>query len=247
MLNIRSSSAETPSLGFTESKRRKSEQNLTWVRRHLKEGGPGGLRLLLIGGTGVGDLRLRVAQSHLRHDMTPSHWSHVAILGKLDLDSVEDTRTFEIALEPPGGFGFPAATNGVQRGRLEAYAERKRFPNLALVTLPVTRSSVEAAIEKFQRQRSVLDANELLLSWLAFLWGVGRAGNPLLSGSGTPSAAFVEVVLGAVGYELTPGLESRASCPEAIWQAARWWHDFYTERETRPLSGVYTTEHYLVE
>ena len=28
-------------------------------------------------------------------------------------------------------------------------------------------------------------------------------------------------------FDLTPGLESRSSCPEAIWQAATWWHGFY--------------------
>jgi hypothetical protein len=31
------------------------------------------------------------------------------------------------------------------------------------------------------------------------------------------------------GIELTPGLSSSASCPEAIWQAAKYWHNFYKE------------------
>jgi hypothetical protein len=247
MLNIRSSTATEANRGFKEAKRRKSEANLTWLRRHLRGGDENALRLLLVGGTGAGDLRLRVAQSHLRHDMTPSHWSHVALLGEVNGGKAEETEIFEIALEPAGGFGFPAPTNGVQTGRLGAYADRKRYPNLALITLPVERAALDEAIGRFQRQRSVLDATELVLLWLAFLWGVGRAGNPLLSGNGIPSAAFVEVVLGAVGYELTPGLESRASCPEAIWQAARWWHEFYSEQEETPLTGVYSTEHYLVD
>jgi hypothetical protein len=42
-----------------------------------------------------------------------------------------------------------------------------------------------------------------------------------------PSAVFVETVYGMSGVELTPGLSSSASCPEAIWQSAKWWHNFY--------------------
>jgi hypothetical protein len=34
----------------------------------------------------------------------------------------------------------------------------------------------------------------------------------------------------AIGIELTPGLATRASCPEAMWQAARWWHPYYLDR-----------------
>ncbi len=245
MLNIRSSTAEAPNRAFKEVRRKKSEENLAWLERHLSTDADS-IQLLLVGGTGAGDFRLRIAQSHLRHDMTPSHWSHVGLVGQSN-GEVGDTLVYEIALEPEHGFGFAAPTNAVQEGRLGAYADRKRYPNLALLTLPVARAELEDAIARFQHQRSVLDATELVLLWLAFLWGVGRAGNPLLSGNGIPSAAMVEVVLGAVGYEITPGLESRASCPEAIWQAARWWHLFYSEQQQQPPTGAWTTEHFLVD
>jgi hypothetical protein len=50
---------------------------------------------------------------------------------------------------------------------------------------------------------------------------------------------MLEIVFGAAGFDLTPGLESRASCPEAMWQAAKWWHEYY-ERENRAgLVGAY--------
>jgi hypothetical protein len=29
------------------------------------------------------------------------------------------------------------------------------------------------------------------------------------------------------GFELTPGLSSASSCPEAIWQSAKWWTYYY--------------------
>ena len=61
-----------------------------------------------------------------------------------------------------------------------------------------------------------------MLPWLAFLWGVSGSTNPLLSGTGLPSSAFVETVFAMAGFELTPGLSSASSCPEAIWQSAKW-------------------------
>jgi hypothetical protein len=36
-------------------------------------------------------------------------------------------------------------------------------------------------------------------------------------------------VYGIAGVELTPGLSSASSCPEAIWAAAKWWHQFYEQ------------------
>jgi hypothetical protein len=50
----------------------------------------------------------------------------------------------------------------------------------------------------------------------------------LLYSKGIPSAAFVEAAHSLAGVELTPGLSSSASCPEAIWQAVKWWHEYYT-------------------
>jgi hypothetical protein len=92
------------------------------------------------------------------------------------------------------------------------------------------------------------------LPWLAYLWGVGQQGNPLLAGVGMPSAAFVEAAHAMTQIELTPGLSSNASCPEALWTSAVWWHGYYETtakdrkktsnvkltREDSPL-GVYTT------
>lgn len=84
------------------------------------------------------------------------------------------------------------------------------------------------------------------MSWLAYVWGVGRSGNPLMDGFGIPSAAMLEIVIGANGFDLTPGLESRSSCPEAISQAAKYWHEYYEDQKKDPLSGFYYTSHHLL-
>ena len=229
MLNIITSNAGRASETFVESARPDGEDNLAWLRRALGdlpapeiEGTP--THLVLFGGRDQISFRLRVAQAHLRHDMTPSHWSHAALLGPVRNDA-RRTQTYEVSLEPAGGFGIPAATNALQVGRITAYADPDRYPNIcrtrcAFRWTPRCGSGPPPASrwrwERFEKQRSVLDVTELVLQWLAFLWGVGRAGNPLLEGYGVPTAAMIEVILSAVGYDITPALESRASCPEVI-------------------------------
>ena len=249
MLKIITSTAGRASESFAESARGDEEDNVAWLQRALAdlpapeiEGTP--THLALIGGRDQLSFRLRVAQAHLRHDMTPSHWSHAALLGPVRTDPSR-TPTYEVSLEPPDGFGVPAATNALQVGRIGTYADPDRYPNIALLRLPVDAALWQRAgtpdeisvLERFAKQRSVLDATELVLHWLAFLWGVGRTGNPLLDGYGVPTAAMIEVVLGAVGYDITPALESRAGCPEAIWQAAKWWHPYFLAHSPGPIEG----------
>jgi hypothetical protein len=50
-----------------------------------------------------------------------------------------------------------------------------------------------------------------------------------LNGEGLPSAVFAETLFGLAGIELTPGLATASTCPEAIWQAAKWWASFYEQ------------------
>lgn len=248
MLSIRSSPSKGRNPDFCLSKRTAREDNADWIARNLpKEPHP---CLVLLGGKGPVDFRLRVAQSHARHDLTPSHWSHVALLEGADGASKKAAKTkprlWEISLEPPTCFGYPPSTNGVQESTLERYADRLQFPNVAVIYLPVSSQDVMKTLRKFMHQRSALDATELVLAWLAYVWGVGRAGNPLIDGKGIPSATMVEYVLGALQYELTPGLDSRSSCPEAIWQSALWWHDYYQQSGGKKLTGRWVVEHNLV-
>jgi hypothetical protein len=243
MLNITSSKATRTSERFQEVRRRKGQDNLAWIGSILKKTEPG-VNLLLAGGVGPSAFRLRVAQAHLRHDLSPSHWSDVAML-EAPAKSLAATRIYEISLEPEGGFGFPPPANAVQVSRLARYRDAGQFPNIALITIPVNRKDVATALKDFQKQR-VIDTTELLVLWLAFAWGVGRTGNPLLDGNGIPSATMIESVISAAGFDLTPGLESRSSCPEAIWQAVRWWHEYYEQVDKQPPSGAWHMEHYLM-
>ena len=236
MIGILRSDATHASTVFSEEARLRGEDNLRWLSRNFVTGDYS--QIVLLGGADPAAFRLRVAQSHLRHDMLPSHWSHALLVG-IVAEQVARTPVYEIALDPPGGFGFPPSVNAVQQGQLGRYRSRRAYPNIALLGIPVALGEVAEALERFRRQRPIVDGLELLLAWLAFVWGVGRAGNPLYDGLGIPSAAMLEVIFGAAGFDLTPGLESRASCPEAMWQADNWWHEYY-ERENRAgLVGAY--------
>ena len=241
MLNILSSPAKQPSSHLRECARQGAETNLNWLARCIPDDSDE-VSVLLLGGTDPYAFRLRVAQSHVRHDMSPSRWSHSAILYPTK-DSSGSQELYEISLQPHGGFRFPATTNGVQLAKVDRYGNETEFPSIAVLWMGLKWDEVSNALHKFQRQRTTIDAKELILHWLAFVWGVGRSGNPLLDGHGIPSAAMVETVIGAMGYDLTPGLESGASCPEAIWQSARWWDAYYSEQKKVPIRGRWTAEH----
>lgn len=244
MLNILRSEARSPNKKLVEVPRKAGEDNLAWLVRNLPKK-KNDTNIVLLGGQSTCAFRLRVAQSHARHDLSPSHWSHALLLGPVQNGRFASTEVYEISLEPPQGFGFPPTSNAVQTGSIEQYGDPENYPNLALISLPVSFNEVKNVLVRFQEQRAVLDALELLILWLSFVWGVGRTGNPLLDGHGIPSAAMIEVVVGGAGFEITPGLASRSSCPEAIWQAAKWWYEHF-EREKRPSPyGAWWVTHKL--
>ncbi|NNE99753.1 MAG: hypothetical protein HKN25_12100, partial [Pyrinomonadaceae bacterium] len=62
---------------------KQGETNGAWLRRVIKENEFAKQGLLLIGGSSTPDFHIRVAQSYLRHDLSPSYWSHVGILKDL--------------------------------------------------------------------------------------------------------------------------------------------------------------------
>jgi hypothetical protein len=214
MLAIRHSQATTPNESLQEVPAQR-QSNREWLR-HL-----GATRgIIVLGGSSLAHFRIRVAQSHVRSDLLPSFWSLAGLL--------EDGQTF--ASVPIHGNADPSEvprTNGVQTCRLDEYDDPVRFPNIAVLHFVDDVRPIHANIERVKTQRSVIDLPTLMLPWLGYIWSIGQAGNPLLAGYGLPSAAFVETVYGIAGIELTPGLSSASSCPEAIWAAAKWWHQFY--------------------
>lgn len=244
MIAIRSSSASKRNPDLKQAPRKGAETNTAWLKRNQAFEGET-LKLLLVGGRSATSFRLRIAQAHARSDMEPSWWSQVLFLTE-PAKNVALTRTLEISLEPAAGFGHPAPRNAVQNGKLAAYDDPEAYPNIAVLELPLERKALREPVARFTKQRAVLDAVELVTLWLPFVWGVGSAGNPLLGGHGVPSAAMAEVLLSAVGFELTPSLGNRASCPEAIWQSANWWHEYHQARgQKQHLKGAFTAEHSL--
>lgn len=240
MIKILGSRANNPNPRFKEEKRNpEKEDNVAWLKRN-RPCSEKYVSLVLVGGKSEIDFRLRVAQSHARHDLHPSHWSHALLLKPKPKGTI-----YEISLDPPCGFGFPTPENALQTGQVTRYKDLSKYPNVAVIGVPLSWSKVENVLDQFRLQRTVLDSLELVLPWLAFIWGAAESGNPLLHGQGIPSAAMLEVVLNGAGYDITPGLESRSSCPEAIWQAAKWWHKYYKEQGLKSMRGAYVVSHKL--
>lgn len=218
MISMRFSSTTTPNPQLHPLSLKKTETNRQWLKRIKAEDG-----VILLGGNSLADFRVRVAQAHLRSDLLPSYWSLAGVL--------LDAKSFvSVPLDPPSDISKVPATNGVQICSLEDYDDPRRYPNIAVVRFTDKSEITLAGIKQIERQRrSIIDIPNLILPWLGYVWGTLERGNPLLDGMGLPSAVFVETLYGIAGIELTPGLSSASSCPEAIWQAAKWWHDFYKE------------------
>ncbi|HEU5182173.1 MAG TPA: hypothetical protein VFW45_15420 [Candidatus Polarisedimenticolia bacterium] len=178
--------------------------------------------IILIGGASLSDFRMRVAQSHLRHDLLPSFWSMAGL--------ADSKRSFlTVPLSAGGDSSDIPSSNGIRRVPFQQVDDQGRFPNVAVINFTEPSAGIVSNIRKLTTRRHALDLPSMMLPWLAFLWGAGSKANPLNDGQGTPGAALVETAFGMAGIELTPGLTSTASCPEAIWQSALWWHDYYAK------------------
>lgn len=257
MLEIVQSRADLPNPAFQEEPRQDGEDNVAWLKRVRRGKKKHEALLVLFGGVDQTAFRLRVAQSYARHDLTPSHWSDIAWINNPSSLSARST-IVQMSLAPVAGFGFPPVDNGVQNSTLSPYQDPAAYPNVALLRVPVANDKVKAVLERFPAQRHVINGPEHLVAWLAYLWGVDQAGNPLRREVGVPSAILLEYAFAAAGFDLSPGLASRSSCPEAIWQSANWWHHFYDEveatdsdttsarrRSADAITGAWCVEHRL--
>src|SRR5437773_103221 len=225
MISIRQSDAIKPNDDLKEIRAKSKETNSAWLKRVGASDG-----VLLLGGASIAHFRIRVAQSHARADLKPSCWSLVGIL--------TDSKTFlSVPLELCGEASDIAIHNGVQSCNLADYDDPLRFPNIAVIRftkdadLILSNARLVGGNPELNRpaQRNIIDLPTLMLPWLSFIWIAGTAANPLVADIGLPSPAFIETVYGMAGIELTPGLASATSCPEAIWQAAKYWQRFYAE------------------
>jgi hypothetical protein len=227
-------------------KRQRGERNTAWVARAAGSLPPQhdepACYVLLLGGADQLSFRLRVAQSHLRDDLLPSYWSHSLLLDG-DPHVAEALTAIDVPLDGLCGPGFPPSTNGVRRRAVADFDEPSGYGNLALLRLPVDAAAAVEAVQRFMLRSSTLDALDHALRWLAYAWGVAGASNPLRAGIGLPSSCMLDVVLARNGFDLTPGLEARAACPEAIWSAALHWWTFYEAQRNGVPAGRFVTDH----
>ena len=253
IVRVLTSNATSRNPTLKELHRKARENNLNWLIRVVKEVPvPTGAErsiFILLGGNDPLSFRLRVGQSHVRHDLSPSAWSHVAFVSDGTADLASAT-VLEVSLAPEAGFapfGYVPPTNGLQSSELRRYRSEQRFPNIAIISLPIEAEALSAKLDRLKYQRSIVDVPVLILKWLTYAWGVGVPASPLADGFGVPSAAVLETACAAVGFDLTPGLESRSTCPEAIWQAAAWWYDYKgTRTDDTRIVGAFSALHDLV-
>jgi hypothetical protein len=179
--------------------------------------------VLLLGGTSIVDFRLRVAQSELRHDLLPSFWSTCGLLmdGKLLMTARIDAISNSSARVERNGLEAVALDAGA------GYGNPTLYPNIAILQFTQDHIAIKEHVARIGQERNIVDLLSQVVAWLGYCWAVGNGGNPLLQGHGIPSATLLERAHGLAGIDLSPGLPSASSCPEAIWQAARWWYKAY--------------------
>lgn len=225
--------------GIADVPRLPDESNLGWIARVLKTHrlpvGQAWSHLLLVGGADLLSLRLRIAQSHVRADLSPSAWSHSAYVA-LNAGDLKASVVRGVSLAPRDGFGksgFAPSRNGMQDQPLADYDDANTYPNIGIIAMPVPGEKIETRLSNLEKMRNTFNVPELILRWLTYGWGVGVPSSPLADGFGVPGAAVLEAAYAAEQFDLTPGLESRSSCPEAIWQAARFWYGYQQERAAK--------------
>lgn len=192
--------------------------NLSWLESTGYRDG-----VLLLGGTSIVDFRLRVAQSELRHDLLPSFWSTCGLLmdGKLLMTARIDAISNSSARVERNGLEAVALDAGA------GYGNPMLYPNIAILQFTQDHIAIKEHVARIGQERNIVDLLSQVVAWLGYCWAVGNGGNPLLQGHGIPSATLLERAHGLAGIDLSPGLPSASSCPEAIWQAARWWYKAY--------------------
>jgi len=222
-MDIRRSPASSANQAIKKTTPKRGQGNAKWLASRVRPGA-----VVLLGGASLEHFRLRVAQSHLRQDLLPSFWSIAGIAASSTSFLTVPITVRDASLVP--------ATNGVESVRFSEIDSVARYPNVAVLNFAEPSAPIVENVRRLMKQRSALDLPSLMLPWLGFVWSAGTRRNPLIEGGAIPSAALVQTAFGMSGIEMTPGLSSGATCPEAIWQSALWWHDYY--QKTADVSGA---------
>jgi hypothetical protein len=205
--------------------------NFTWLSSTGYRDG-----VLLLGGTSIVDFRMRVAQSELRQDLLPSFWSTCGLL--IDGEVLMTARVDAIS-----NSSARVERNGLEAVKLDAesrYGDSTFYPNIAILQFTDDHAAIREHVARIGQERNIVDLLAQIVAWLGYCWAVGDRGNPLMQGHGIPSATLLERAHGLASIDLSPGLPSASSCPEAIWQAARWWYKAYDSVDSTPKSAPFT-------
>jgi hypothetical protein len=216
--------------------------------------------LLFVGGNSHEDVAVRVAQSHVRLDRTPSYWSHVAIiLDWPDGAAPRDVVGVEAALDPEAEARRVPERNGVTLFRLSRYMKAGRYPNLGL-GMPVLRRREEKKKTRGVSKTSPSDtprdallkavlnpgrdrARFPLWDWLG-VWSLYAAtlrDNPLDRHVSHPGAALCEYAYEAMGYDLTPGATAPDTCPETLWSTLLYWYETFGAEPRKSQVRIWTS------
>jgi hypothetical protein len=222
----------------------KGSGNRVFFERVLQKLDEDALRcaILLVGGSDFRALTVRRAQSLLRFDRTPSHWSHAGIIVKPKRDT--SARGLEVTLWPRDAKAQAPADNGVTAFALRDYADEARYPNLALLCFtdaPMAKNAADkkkqaalpdAAAIKARMLKALENPNvdrvrfplwDQLAPWAAYAYGPDGTPNPLTQGTPLPSAALCELAFEGAGIDITPGATSSNVCPEHLWATFKYW------------------------
>lgn len=212
----------------------KREANSDWLTRAYKSfalDNPSDWSfIILAGGKDVASFRIRIAQSYLRADMLPSFWSESALL-KLSNSDFASASFFSLPLFQPANAIYAPMRNGLVEMPFTKLPTQKRYPNLALIAIPVAQENILNSLGEYQKSRVSYDAVENILPWLAFVWGVGNTTSPLMQSIGFPSAMMLNQIYNANGFDLAPGVNANLSAPETLWSGVKHWQGYYNKTQ----------------
>jgi len=201
----------------------------------------------LIGEYGMIGYGVRRAQELLRFDRTPSYWSHAFLFydeipadAKAIRSPSKSPVIWESSVDLVGG-PIPQArmVNGVGPRPLADYAYARYnvlkhhcVPNVAVVVFALSEEEIQQILDRASSpntDRLRYDFLGVLGTWLAYLLNRASMPNPLSQGDAVYCSAYVQMAYEAIGLDLSIGAHQRNTAPEHIWQAAKWYHDVFSQ------------------
>lgn len=182
--------------------------------------------IVLAGGSDLRSIRVRLAQTFVRYDERPSPWSHCGVVLDVRPDDPSRSTGAHVSLRPSPAAG--PERNYVDFFELGHYADARKFPNLALVSVE-SKSAKPAEFIALAKDRALREHpargvhafGPMLAAWNAHLYDPTHFPNPLTNGVPFPAAAYVDYVFAGARIDITPAAASSAINMEQIWASVR--------------------------